>query len=53
MLAILFVGLAALLLVFVWAIFHGEHHYEPIDEDTNQNLDETKEVLKDRSKWFF
>ena len=51
MIGILFAFVVVLLIVFVVALFIGGHHYEPMNKETSDDMDVTKEVFKERFKW--
>ena len=51
LIAWMFFGLYVLILFFIWGLSKG-HRYEKISKDENDVLDDTKEVLKERSKWY-
>ena len=43
-------GVYILVLLFVWSLSFG-HRYEKISEEKNSQLNDTKDVLKEKSKW--
>ena len=51
LIAWMFFGLYMLITFFIWGLSKG-HRYETISKDKNDNLDDTKEILKERNKWY-
>ena len=51
LIAWMFFGLYVFILFFIWGLSKG-HRYESIPKEENDRLDDTKDILKERSKWY-